>query len=203
MGIRRRGSNLAALVVILATVAWLAGCGNVSRDPPSDAEDTAGDTGSDTGTDVPADTPEDTLPVDTTEDTATTDTGMDPVEDTGLEDPVTDAPDLPDGWPTENPTDWPYGTHPQCRGLGGFCSGGSAILCPWGYEPVEHDDPSRRCDGDGWCCVVAPYSECTDSGTANCVWATSCAEAPGGCWGDATPTMTCESGRVCCVDTCG
>ncbi len=184
----------------------IVGCGSVSKSPPLDASDTS--TPTDTSSEIPLEDTviTDTVHADTTvADTTPADVPGDDADVPGdpVDEEVLDAPDLPDGWPTDNPADWPYSSSPQCRGQGGFCSGGSAILCPWGYEPLRSSDPVRRCDYDGWCCIVAAYSECTDSGTASCFFATACSGVLGGCLIDATPAMDCETGRVCCVDSCG
>jgi hypothetical protein len=172
----------------------VAACGDVdTKDPDA----------SDVPVDMPVDTTADPTPDGTPD--ATPDALPDPdpdVEPEVVEDAPTDTPsELPPGWPTENPTDWPHPVSGQCDDFGGFCSGGSELLCPWGYEPIERR-PHGNCAHDGWCCIVAPYSECTDSGEANCFDGTSCA-AVDGCLGDPTTAYECETDRVCCVDICG
>jgi len=186
----------------LVIVLWTAGCGKVNSGSP-DATDTQvdspADTGQDTGVDIPADTPPDT-----SSDTATdvpADTELDSAEDPPEDEVADPGLDLPDGWPTENPTDWPYLTHGQCAGVGGFCSGGSALLCPWGFEPSSVH-LHGHCELGGWCCVTGPYSECTDSGTANCYPGTAC-DSVDTCLAPPTTAMSCETGRVCCIETCG
>jgi hypothetical protein len=186
-----------ALLLCLA----IAACGDVKTNDPdaSDApEDTPGET-----IDVAPDPTPDPEPEPTTDPVPEPepDAEMDPEPETEEDVIVDGGLDLPDGWPTDNPAEWPYPTSGPCAGQGGFCSGGSELLCPWGYEPLA-SRPHRNCANDGWCCLVAPYSECTDSGEANCFEGTSCT-AVDGCLGDPTTAYTCETGRVCCVDTCG
>jgi hypothetical protein len=177
----------------------VAACGDVKTDDPDATDDPTVDVPEETTTDVTPDGAPDAEP--DPEPDPEPDGEMDPVED-----PVEDTPedpglDLPDGWPTGNPTEWPHTTSSQCDRAGGFCSGGSELLCPWGYEPLV-SRPHRNCLNDGWCCIVAPYSECTDSGEANCFAGTTCTGVDG-CLGDPTTAYTCETDRVCCVDICG
>jgi hypothetical protein len=187
------GARAVALAVVLA-----AGCGGKS--------DTEDDTSVDTGVeDTAEDTAEDTGVEDTAEDTAE-DTGVeDTAEDTGadvIDDTEGDgdaAADPYGDWPTDLPTDWPYETSSECEEAGGFCTEARWVLCPPGYEPID-PGPHHGC-GDsggtaGWCCVVAPPSECSASGTGNCIAAESCT----GCW--APVDLDCEEGRVCCQDIC-
>jgi hypothetical protein len=170
-------------------------CGDVNTDDPDATDDPT--------IDVPVETTTDTTP-DAVPD-GTVDAAPEPDPDVGL-DPLEDASpdtssDLPGDWPTDHPEEWPYPVSGQCEDHGGFCSGGSELLCPWGYEPIERR-PHGNCINDGWCCTVAPYSECTASGEANCFEGTTCT-AVDGCLGDPTTAYACETGRVCCVDVCG
>jgi hypothetical protein len=157
----------------------IAGCGGGSTDIDGNASDVPGD-------DVAVDTS-----VDTVHDTSA-DVEPDPGDDASP-DPAEDPAD--DG-PTDPPADWPHDTSLECEAAGGFCSGARWMLCPAGHEPIGLD--GLGCEMEGWCCVAAPSSTCTDSGTANCVPGTSCE----GCWGDAGGSLACEAGRVCCVDIC-
>jgi len=180
-------------VVSLFLCLVIVSCGDVKTGDPD---------ASDAPADVPEDTTVDTAPDATPDATPDGSPDADPDPDPDAEDAPEDLPsDTADEWPTENPTDWPHPTSGQCLGQGGFCSGGSELLCPWGYEPVGHR-PHRGCASDGWCCIVAPYSECTDSGEANCFEGTTCTGVDG-CLGDPTTAYTCETDRVCCVDVCG
>jgi hypothetical protein len=87
-----------------------------------------------------------------------------------------------------------------CASVGGkFCTAVRWELCPIGYEPSDKGDGHFGCGTiQGWCCVPAPASSCTASGKGNCV--------PGGCtgcWTAVTDTsLSCESGRSCCIDNC-
>jgi hypothetical protein len=166
-------------------------CGDVQTNDPDAAEDAPVDVPAETTTDATTDGTPDATP------DPDPDVVPDPVDDAS---PDTASDTLP-GWPTENPTDWPYPVSGQCSDFEGFCSGGSDLLCPWGYEPIERR-PHGNCLNDGWCCVVAPYSECTDSGEANCFDGTTCTGVDG-CLGDPPTAYACEEGRVCCVDVCG
>ena len=89
-----------------------------------------------------------------------------------------------------------------CEAAGGTCTDSRWNMCPVGTEPID-PDPHRDCGSgtgtDGWCCVDAPTSTCSDAAGANCVVGTECT----GCWGPAEDTsLTCEAGRVCCTDIC-
>ena len=187
--------RLVALVLCLIVAA----CGDVKTGDPPDGSDAPEDTPEETTTDPAPDGTPDVEP-DPTPD-PTPDPDPDVEVDVEEDAPVDAGADLPDGWPTGPPTDWPHPTSTQCDRAAGFCSGGSELLCPWGYEPLE-TRPHRNCANDGWCCIVAPYSECTDSSEANCFAGTSCSGVDG-CLGDPTTAYTCETGRVCCVDICG
>lgn len=190
----------------IALALLLAACGDVNTDNPPDASDVSGDDlPSDLSTDTPPDTTVDPFPdaEPDPEPDVTTDPTPDPLPDT--EEPSPDLEpeptiDLPEDWPRDLPGEWPYTTHPQCIGVGGFCSGGFSLLCPWGYEP-SGSRPHGHCADDGWCCVPAPYSECTDSGVANCFTGATCSDVDT-CLGPPSTTYSCESGRVCCVDIC-
>ncbi len=176
-------------------------CGNVSPDPPVDATDAdAGDTAVDTATDLPVDTLSDS-PVDSPSDTVPDIAEDDVVLDTTPE--VLDVPewDIPEDWPTDIPEDWPYPTAWQCTTQGGFCSGGISLPCPAGYEPLSAS-AHRHCDANGWCCIPAAYSPCSESGTGNCMPAVSCAMAEDGCWTDPAAPLECEAYRVCCENAC-
>ena len=89
--------------------------------------------------------------------------------------------------------------NPQCLAAGGSCTQYRFILCPKGKEPVD-PNPHQDCDNEGWCCVAAPSSTCSDQApTVNCIAGTRCE----GCWAPArNRSFTCEQGRVCCMDTC-
>jgi hypothetical protein len=89
-----------------------------------------------------------------------------------------------------------------CGAAGGTCTDSRWNLCPVGTEPID-PDPHQDCGSgtgtDGWCCVDAPASTCSDAAGVNCVVGTECI----GCWGPAENTsLTCEAGRVCCTDIC-
>lgn len=178
---------------------WLvAACGDVDTNDP-DAADAPVDTPAETTSDPTPETTPDATP-DTTLD-PTSDPDPDVAPDPGEDSTPDTSSDLPPGWPTEIPPDWPHPVSGQCNDFGGFCSGGSDMLCPWGYEPLERR-PHGNCAHDGWCCIVAPYSECTDSGAANCFDGTDCSGVDG-CLGDSPTPYECEPDRVCCVDICG
>ncbi|MBN1771450.1 MAG: hypothetical protein JXB32_09325 [Deltaproteobacteria bacterium] len=110
--------------------------------------------------------------------------------------PDTLLPDVPVDVPVDVPTD--TASYPACAARGGTCTEYRWVICPAGTEPAPteaHED----CPGGGWCCVPAPTSTCSSSGYANCVEGERCTE----CW--AAPddtTLTCEAGRVCCLDIC-
>ena len=92
--------------------------------------------------------------------------------------------------------------NPLCSAAGGTCTEQRWHLCPVGTEPVD-PDPHRDCGSgtgtDGWCCVDAPPSTCSDAAGVNCVVGTECT----GCWGPPGDTsLTCEAGRICCTDVC-
>ena len=192
----------------LALVFALAGCDDKKKndedatdtvdDQPGDTtsdttpEDTVGDTPGDTAGDTPEDTAGDT-PEDTAGDTPE-DTEPDVEPDTTPDMPM----DPPEDWPTDLPEDWSAETSSACSAAGGFCSGARWVYCPIGYEHIAPGDPHRSCDMDGWCCVPAPYSPCTASGSATCVAGTACT----GCWADDPAGLECEAGRVCCIDIC-
>lgn len=89
-------------------------------------------------------------------------------------------------------------TPPACSAVGGFCSPNRWSTCPAHYEPASDESGHLDCPVEGWCCVAAPASACSDQGKGNCVVGTSCK----GCWSSAPGTPACESGRVCCVDVC-
>ncbi|MBW2263121.1 MAG: hypothetical protein JRG91_14205 [Deltaproteobacteria bacterium] len=191
------------LAPLLLSLVFAAGCGDVKTDNPPDGSDAPADTPVDTTVDATPDGTPDAAP-DAPPDVAPDgepDVEPDPEPDAEEDVPVDTGADLPDGWPTGNPTEWPYPTAGQCDGAGGFCSGGSELLCPWGFEPDDRR-PHGRCADGGWCCVVAPYSECTDSSEANCFVGTTCTDVDT-CLGDPTTAYTCETDRVCCIDTCG
>jgi len=90
--------------------------------------------------------------------------------------------------------------HPDCDSASGVCTNARWELCPLGLEPVD-PDPNRDCPGSpgaqGWCCVDAPPSTCSDESPGNCVVGDSCED----CWMD-LPGYDCEDGRVCCQDGC-
>jgi hypothetical protein len=87
---------------------------------------------------------------------------------------------------------------PGCAAAGGTCSPSRWEICPKRYEPIDQGTGHVDCPIDGWCCVPAPSSPCSDQGAGNCVVGDSCT----GCWAPAPGTPACESGRVCCVDMC-
>lgn len=90
--------------------------------------------------------------------------------------------------------------HPECAAVSGICTDTRWELCPSGMEPVD-PDPNQDCPGDGgtqgWCCVDAPPSTCSDDSSGNCIVGSTCE----GCWAD-VPGYDCEDGRVCCQDIC-
>lgn len=90
--------------------------------------------------------------------------------------------------------------HPECAAVSGICTDARWMLCPSGMEPVD-PDPNQDCPGDGgtqgWCCVDAPPSTCSDDSSGNCIVGSTC----DGCWAD-VPNYDCEYGRVCCQDIC-
>ncbi len=90
----------------------------------------------------------------------------------------------------------------RCADIGGVCTASRWIRCPAGTEPYALDADQLGCEGDwdGWCCVDAPPSSCADSREGGmCVPGDKCK----GCF-EAHPnaSLTCEPGRVCCVDMC-
>ena len=140
---------------------------------------------------------DDSSPADTAETSDTTEGGTD--GDTGT-DGEPDAADVPADIPADVAVDIPTDTvsYPRCEARGGTCTEYRWVVCPVGTEPAAgegHED----CPGGGWCCVPAPSSTCSSSGYTNCVEGERCT----GCWGapdDAS--LTCEAGRVCCLDIC-
>lgn len=87
---------------------------------------------------------------------------------------------------------------PKCSAKGGLCTKHRWVVCPVNYEPI-HPGPHQDCTGGGWCCVKAPPSSCSAKAGVNCVYGNKCT----GCWFPARDTtLTCESGRVCCMDMC-
>ena len=131
-------------------------------------------------------------------------TGQEASLDHGVVDgPTADSPGsdlpLPDLGPDGRLTDlsWADGTFPKCTAVSGKCTEQRWIVCPVNTEPVD-PDPHQDC-GAGWCCVAAPASTCSASGSTNCVVGATCT----GCWGPATnSSLSCEAGRVCCEDIC-
>lgn len=89
-----------------------------------------------------------------------------------------------------------------CAVLGGICALSRWTRCPAGTEPYSASGDQLGCEvyNDGWCCVDAPPSPCADSAKGGmCVPGDKCT----GCFtAHEDPAMTCETGRVCCVDIC-
>ena len=101
------------------------------------------------------------------------------------------------GW--DGPIMIPDGGTPTiaCATAGGvLCTPYRWEICPAGTEPIAGNDPHQGCGNGGWCCQLAPWSTCSQSGQGNCV--------PGACTGCWYPVsgLTCEAGRVCCQDYC-
>ena len=90
--------------------------------------------------------------------------------------------------------------YPECAAVDGICTDARWELCPNGTEPVD-PNPNRDCPGgegaQGWCCVDAPPSTCSDDSSGNCIVGDSCE----GCWAE-VQGYDCEDGRVCCEDIC-
>jgi hypothetical protein len=107
--------------------------------------------------------------------------------------PVDTAADVRADAPPDTPADAPPAT---CVAAGGTCTMWRWNLCPVGTEPID-PDPHRDCGG-GWCCVAAPASSCSMHEGSNCVAGATCT----GCWHAEGTGLTCETGRVCCVDIC-
>lgn len=94
----------------------------------------------------------------------------------------------------------------KCVDLGGVCTPNRWSTCPLGMEIRSLGDQGGcEKNWDGWCCVDAPPSSCSDVGPGVCV--------PGECKGCFFPVSdpefslpkpypTCESGRSCCLDLC-
>lgn len=89
-----------------------------------------------------------------------------------------------------------------CAAIGGICALSRWSRCPAGTEPYSTSSNQLGCEvyNDGWCCVDAPPSPCADSAKGGmCVPGAQCT----GCFtAHEDPAMTCEAGRVCCVDIC-
>ena len=94
----------------------------------------------------------------------------------------------------------------KCSDWGGVCTANRWSTCPRGMEIRSLEDQGG-CENnwDGWCCVDAPPSSCSDVGPGVCV--------PGECKGCFAPVSdpefrlpkpypTCEAGRSCCLDLC-
>lgn len=91
----------------------------------------------------------------------------------------------------------------KCVDLGGVCTESRWLPCPRGMEIRSLEDQGG-CEKkwDGWCCIPAPPSTCSDEGSGVCV--------PGECTGCFAPVSehlpkpypTCEAGHSCCVDVC-
>jgi hypothetical protein len=94
--------------------------------------------------------------------------------------------------------DLPGSETSACTAAGGFCSPSRWQICPAYREPIGQGDGHLDCRNNGWCCVPAPSSPCSDQGAGNCVVGDACT----GCWHAAPNTPACETGRVCCVDNC-
>jgi len=102
-----------------------------------------------------------------------------------------------EGTPGEGGLHGDAAAFPKCTTLGGICRQHHWEICPVNMEPV-YPDPHQDC-GAGLCCVQAPASTCSSSGSANCFYGSACT----GCW--ASPrnaSLTCEAGRVCCENIC-
>jgi hypothetical protein len=189
---------------LLACATVIAGCGGDDSSPADTAETsdtTEGGTDGDTGTDgepdaadVPADIPAD-IPAD-----VPTDIPADIPADIPLDIPLDIPTDVPADIPADVAVDIPTDTvsYPRCEARGGTCTEYRWVVCPVGTEPAAgegHED----CPGGGWCCVPAPSSTCSSSGYTNCVEGERCT----GCWAAPDDTsLTCEAGRVCCLDIC-
>ncbi len=96
------------------------------------------------------------------------------------------------------------GTGPACAALGGVCTDYRWGLCPTGLEPAA-GTPHSDCPMEGWCCVDAPASPCSDESNYDCVAGTFCEDLGdewGPCWGTPPESYDCEAGRVCCMDIC-
>ncbi len=90
----------------------------------------------------------------------------------------------------------------KCAESGGVCTQARWTRCPLGTEPYSLSSNQLGCEAyaNAWCCVEAPPSPCADEpGGGMCVPGAACT----GCFAaHPDPAMTCESGRVCCVDMC-
>ena len=87
---------------------------------------------------------------------------------------------------------------PACAAAGGSCTPRRWEICPAHYEPIGEGTGHLDCPGEGWCCVPAPSSPCSDEGLGNCVVGDACT----GCWAPAPNAPACETGRTCCIDNC-
>jgi hypothetical protein len=126
----------------------------------------------------------------TTADTSTSDTTTTPDTTITVDSVTVDAPRPDTGAPLTD----------TCAAVGGaFCTPVRWELCPKGFEPISSGDGHYGCGTiQGWCCVPAPPSSCSASGAGNCI-AGGCT----GCWMKVTDTtLTCETGRSCCIDGC-
>jgi hypothetical protein len=90
----------------------------------------------------------------------------------------------------------------KCIDMGGVCTNTRWDRCPLGTEPNSLGTDQLGCENQsgGWCCVDGPPSTCADSAQGGmCVPGDKCT----GCFA-AHPdsSLTCEAGRVCCVDIC-
>jgi hypothetical protein len=90
----------------------------------------------------------------------------------------------------------------KCAEIGGVCTLSRWTRCPAGTEPYSASSNQLGCEAysQGWCCIDAPPSPCADNVNGGmCVPGDRCT----GCFAaHSDPAMTCESGRVCCVDIC-
>lgn len=86
---------------------------------------------------------------------------------------------------------------PLCAAAGGGCTIERWDICPAGFAPAT---PNASLDcGNGYCCVPAPTSTCTQDPGTNCLPGKQCP----GCWGAPTDTtLTCPSDQVCCAYIC-
>ena len=190
--------RLLALLVVLIFTAGASGCGgngNGEEDTGQDPDVTPDPVTDDVATDPAPDEGVQDPPVeDVAHDPPEEDAAVDPTEEDAAGDVTTDA-DAPVDTVEEEST----GT--LCEAAGGECTNVRWEMCPTGTEPIE-PDPHQDCPGgsegtQGWCCVDAPPSTCSDDSSGNCIVGTECT----GCWGP-MEGYECEEGRVCCIDIC-
>ncbi len=101
------------------------------------------------------------------------------------------------------PGPWCEAPATNCDEVGGVCTGTRWEMCPPGTEPYDDPfgEPELGCGmmGDGYCCVKAPPSSCSEQEGVMCLSGDTCE----GCFSEPFDnSLTCQPGRVCCQYIC-